>query len=221
MRKSNKGANTMFGTYQPDVAQVRRNRQIIAVMVLCIAGLFFLLLSMQFFWISLKPGYDVEYLLENDVREGMHVKGQVPYTYDCFADMSDLEGGKVSYYYYALPAAEGMMILKVPVSRQREMETLLEETLDYLDTGIWPTSVVELEGYVTKAQGRLPYLLSEYMTEIGYTQEEIEAMGEPMMIEDASGRIEKARINAPVGIILMAAGVLLGVFFCFWNKRKS
>ena len=113
------------------------------------------------------------------------------------------------------------MILKVPVSRQREMETLLEETLDYLDTGIWPTSVVELEGYVTKAQGRLPYLLSEYMTEIGYTQEEIEAMGEPMMIEDASGRIEKARINAPVGIILVAAGVLLGVFFCFWNKRKS
>lgn len=221
MRKYNNGVNTVFGSYQPDASEIKIKRQALLVLVLCVIGAFFLMGSVRFFWIAMKPAYDVEYLLENGAQEGMHVKGRIPYTYDCFADMSDMESKKVSYYYYALPASEGMMIFKASVSRQKEMDILLEETLSYLDTGVWPVSTVELEGYVVKAQGRLPYLLSEYMKEIGYTDEEIRAMGEPLMIEDATKRMERARISTPVGIILVTAGVLLGVFFFFRSRRRS
>lgn len=220
MRKYNNSANTMFGTYQPDKEEVKRNWKIVAVMTLCILGFMILISSVQNFWMSLKPEYDVEYLLDNGAREGMHVKGEVPYTYDCFADMSDMDGGKVSAYYYAIPAAKGMIILEIPADRQEAMEILLDETLDFLDTGVWPTSTITLEGYVVKAQGRLPYLLSDYMREIGYTDEEIADMGEPLMIEDASRRMGRARISAPVGMIILTTGILLGVFFLFRSKHK-
>ena len=207
--------------YQPDKGEVKRNREIVAAMVLCIIGFIMMISSAQNFWMSLKPEYDVEYLLDNGAREGMHVKGEVPYTYGCFADMSNMDGGKVSAYYYTIPAAEGMMILEIPADRQKEMESLLEETLDYLDTGVWPVSTVTLEGYVVKAQGRLPYLLSEYMQEIGYTDGEVAAMGDPLMIEDASRRMQRARISSPLGMILLTAGILLGVFFLFRSRRKG
>ena len=220
MRKTDRSVNTMFGTYQSDKEEVKRTWKIVVVMALCAIGFVIVMSSAQNFWMSLKPEYDVEYLLDNGAREGMHVKGAVPYTYGCFADMSNMDGGKVSAYYYTIPAEEGMMILEIPADRQAAMETLLEETLDYLDTGVWPVSTIMLEGYVVKAQGRLPYLLSEYMREIGYTDAEIAAMGEPLMIKDASRRMQRARISAPVGMILLTAGILLGVFFLFRSRRK-
>ena len=101
------------------------------------------------------------------------------------------------------------MILNIPPQKQNDMEKLLEETFAYLDGGSWPASPVPIEGYVTKAQGRLPYLLSQYMLEIGYTQEEIDAMGQPLMIQYDAEKMQKARIYAPVGVILLALEVLL------------
>lgn len=188
---------------------------------LCFLGIAMLIAHGKNFLITLKPAYDVEYLLDNGAREGMHVYGEVPYTYDCFANMSDFDDSHVSAYYYALPSVDGMLILNVPVDMQTAMETLLDETMLYLDTGIWPTSVVPVEGYVVKAQGRLPYLLTQYMSEIGYTQEEIDAMGEPLMIEYAAGNLHKARFYAPVGMILLTVGILLIVLIVFLKRSKN
>lgn len=188
---------------------------------LCFLGIVLLTANAKMFLITLKPAYDVEYLLDNGARTGMHVAGEVPYTYDCFANMSDFDDSHVSACYYALPSVEGMLILNVPVSMQPAMDTLLDETMYYMDTGIWPTSVVPVEGYVVKAQGRLPYLLTQYMTGIGYTQEEIEAMGDPLMIEYASDRLKRARIYAPVGMILLTLGILLIVLAVFLKRSKA
>lgn len=172
------------------------------------------------FMIALKPGYDVEYLLENGAKPGMHVSGEVHFVYDCFAELENTDSNKTSAYYYALPGAEGMMALYVPAARRGAAETLLEETLNYLETGVFPVSVMPVEGYVVKAEGRLPYLLSQYMLELGYTEEEIDAMGEPLMIQDATKRLGNARIYAPVGMILLTVGILMTVFAVFWKTRR-
>ena len=71
----------MFGTYQSDKEEVKRTWKIVVVMALCAIGFVIVMSSAQNFWMSLKPEYDVEYLLDNGAREGMHVKGAVPYTY--------------------------------------------------------------------------------------------------------------------------------------------
>lgn len=192
-----------------------------AVMIIAIIGISLLAGNWRAFWISMKPGCDVEYLLENGAKEGMHVSGEVTYTYDCFANMGDFDDNHVSSYYYALPAADGMMILNIPPQKQNEMERLLEETYEYLDGGSWPASPVSVEGYVTKAQGRLPYLLSQYMLEIGYTQEEVDGMGQPLMIQYDMERMQKARIYAPIGVILLALEVLLIVIPMVVRKLRG
>lgn len=190
--------------------------------ILCAAGVIFLLSNGKDFMIALKPAHDVEDLMENGgAREGMHVTGQVPCVYECFANMSDLEESHISEYYYALPAADGVLILGVSGEQHAAVETLWEETLEYLENGKVPASAVPVEGYIVKAQGRLPYLLTEYLEEAaGYTREELEDMGEPLMIRDVAASLQKARIYAPVGVILLSSGILLLMLYIFLKRRK-
>nr|WP_300837571.1 DUF6709 family protein [uncultured Acetatifactor sp.] len=189
---------------------------------LCIAGGCLLLGNGRNFWTALKPGYDVEYLMDNGgAKEGMHVTGQVPYVYDCFANLSDFDGKDISGYYYALPVLDGMLILEVPESRYEVMETLWEETWQHAADGILPASPVPVEGYVEKAKGRLPYLLSEYLQDVlEYSPEEVDAMGEPLMIVYAAEKLQRARIYAPVGMILLTSGILFMILYLFLQKRR-
>ena len=189
---------------------------------LCAAGIGMLSANGKNFWIAVKPGTDVEYLMDNGgAREGMHVTGQVPYVYGCFANLSYLEGDKASAYYYAIPSGEDLMILSVPETLYDTMEALWEETWEYVEGGSLPVSTVRIEGYVTKAKGRLPYLLAEYMQEyLGYTREEVDAMGEPLMVQYANEALQRARISAPVGMILLTSGILLLLLYVFVIKRR-
>lgn len=220
-RGDGQSLNGTFGPADRDGGDRKGTLKIFAAIIMAMIGIALLAGNWSIFWISIKPAYDVEYLLDNGAREGMHVSGKVPYTYDCFANMGDFDDRNVSSYYYALPAAEGMMILNIPPQKQNDMEKLLEETFAYLDGGSWPASPVPIEGYVTRAQGRLPYLLSQYMLEIGYTQEEIDAMGQPLMIQYDAEKMQKARIYAPVGVILLALEVLLIVIPIVVRKLRS
>ncbi len=220
-RKRSNDMNAVSGQYGPDREGKKQGRRIAAVMILCILGIFLLLATLQNFLTALKPAVDIAYLLDHGAGEGMHVAGRVPYTYDCFADMTETARGRVQAYYYALPAAEGIIVLAVSPEKKKAMDILLEETFDYLESGYLPETVVEVEGYVEKARGRLPYLLSQYMEDIGYTKEEVEAMGEPLMIREAADSLHKARILAPVGMILLASGVLLAMFFVLCRKKEA
>ena len=188
---------------------------------LWVAGLLLLVANGGKFWTAAKPGTDIALLMENGgAREGMHVTGRVPYVYDCFANLSDSEGGDASEFYYALPSADGMLILGVPAERQEAVEALWEETWEYAADGSLPDAAVALEGYVAKAKGRLPYLLSEYLVDVlGYSQEEADAMGEPLLIRDAAEAFHRARIYAPVGMILLTSGILLLILYLSLRKR--
>ena len=109
----------------------------------------------------------------------------------------------------------------MPTGQYEAMERLKEETWQYLETGLLPQDTVAFEGHIEKAQGRLPYLLGEYMSEIGYSKEEIDALGEPLLAEYAAETYDKARIYAPVGMILLASGILLAVLYLFLKGRKA
>ena len=217
----NTWSNGMFGPTGWDGGDRKRYVKRVGAVIIAFIGISLLVSHLSIFWISIKPAYDVEYLLENGAKEGMHVRGEVTYTYDCFANMGDFDDKYVSAYYYALPATDGMMILSMPPKMYGDMENLLEETMEYLDGGRWPASPVPIEGYVTKAQGRLPYLLSQYMLEIGYTQEEIDNMGQPLMIQYYTERIQKARLYAPIGVILLALEVLFTVIPMVVRKLRG
>lgn len=189
---------------------------------LCLSGAVLLASNGRNFIMAVKPGFDLESLMDHGgAKEGMHVTGQVPYVYDCFANLSDLEGDNASAYYYAIPSGEGVMVLSVPEMLYDAMEALWEETWEYVEGGSLPASTVRIEGYVTKARGRLPYLLAEYMQEyLGYTPEEVDAMGELLMIQYANEALQRARIYAPVGMILLTSGILLLLLYVFVIKRR-
>ena len=189
---------------------------------LLVIGFLLLAINGGNFVTAIKPGIDIGYLMEQGgAREGMHVTGKIPYVYDCFANMGDIDETHVSEYYYAVPTADGMLVIGVPAGQYEAMERLKEETWQYLETGGLPQGTVAIEGQIEKAQGRLPYLLGEYMGEIGYTPEEIDALGEPLIVRYAAGTLQKARIYAPVGMILLALGILLTVLYVFLKKQKA
>lgn len=198
-----------------------RTIKIFVVMGLLAAGAILLSAHGKNFLVAVKPSYTVDYLVENGARKGMHVTGEISFVYDCFAEMENTNNKKITAYYYAVPAGDGMMALYVEAGRQAAVDTLLEETVEYLETGVPPASVIPIEGHVVKAEGRLPYLLSEYMKEIGYSQEEIEAMGEPLMLRDAAESLKAARIYAPAGMIMLASGVLATVFAIFKGRFRQ
>lgn len=173
------------------------------------------------FLMAVKPAVDMDYILDNGAKKGMHVSGEVTFVYDCFAEMENTDSNKITSYYYAVPAGDGMAVLRVSPDKHDAAERLLVETIEYLSTGVPPVSVIPIEGQVVKAEGRLPYLLSQYMLGIGYTEEEIEAMGDPLMIQDTAASLEAARIYAPVGMILFALGILASVYVIFRKARRG
>ncbi len=220
MRENSGNVNTMFGSIEVGRKEARRNRLIAVAMLIFGIGLCTTLRYAENFWIMIKPAYAIEHLMEHGAREGMHVQGKLPYIYDCFASRENMDSGRVEADYYALPCQDGFLIVKAAVKDQPAMERLLSETVEFLGGGLRPESVISIEGYVTKAQGRLPYLLGEYMISVGYTQEEVDAMKEPLMIVENAEAMRDAGIWFPVGIILQSA-VVLAVAFCVFRSRRK
>lgn len=192
----------------------------IVIFGLLAVGAMQLLTYGKYFMIAVKPGYSMDYVMTNGARKGMHISGEVEFLYDSFAVLENTGTRKVTAYYYAIPAAEGMVALYVPPEKNAQAEKIMQETLHYLETGVRPVTSMSIEGYVVEAEGRIPYLLSEYMLTIGYSEEEIADMGTPLMIQEATKTLENARIYAPVGMICLTLGILAVMFIIFRRKWK-
>lgn len=209
-------------SYQGQKENLRQNIYVISVVALLISGGFLLLIHGKNFLIALKPGYDVEYVMNNGAKKGMHVKGEVDFLYDSFAQMENTGNHEISAFYYALPAGEGLIALYVPEDRNGAAQQLLAETYAFVEQGTLPVTTLPVEGYIVEAQGRIPYLLTQYMAEIGYSEEDIQAMGTPLMLQEATEAFRKARICAPAGVICLALAVLLILYGVFRSRfRRS
>lgn len=133
------------------------------------------------------PAHDYEYVLENGLKSGDHIKGEIffsvgsfgskeSYTqYETYRTASETDG-----YYYMIPAGDGGMAgLYVYKDDLEIMEQLTEETYNYLMGGSVPHTTIYFHG-VAKTMDRelegLEDAFREQLEYMEYTESEIEEM---------------------------------------------
>lgn len=184
---------------------------------LIVVGILGMLISIDRFAIAVKPAMDFEYLLNYPVSPGDHIAGRVLYTYGCFAESSVIyaENGRKtgetkSGYYYAVPGADGVMMLEVPLRYQSALDTLTEETFQYLYGGLEPQVNAQVNGYVKKNDSEsLQRMLEEYLEALGYTTQDIANMGEVYIIKQEDMMTELRNLFVGCSLALAAGLVLL------------
>lgn len=180
------------------------------------------------FFTSLRPATSFEDLQETTAKAGMHIKGNVPLAYDCFAYEETWKEGnnqngvktrtpaKTSKYYYAIPVGDKILALEMPVDSYKDMEKLADETQDYLaNGGQKPTVEVFVDGRISKMDDSMQKLFREYLGKIGYTSDEINDMNTVYYIEHPHS-MATMRVMFLIGIAI----ILLGIFILL-HKYKS
>lgn len=188
------------------------------ILVLLILGGILIFTNAQMVITSFKSENDFEDLLEKEAEEGMHIKGEVLYAYDCYAyeeTWKENKNGtrtpaKTSHYYYAIPGKDGILGLEVFVDDKEEMEALANETYEYMYGGEEPSTKVMAEGRLSKMNDEMSGLFKEYLTEMGYTADEIAEMGDFYYIEQPDA-IEVQQIMFFGGIVFVLLSVLIFV----------
>lgn len=171
---------------------------------------------------SLKPAVSFQDLLDGtEVKEGARVAGNVVYAMDYFASETSYtqysdgsrSGDRESGNYYLIPTATGYIGLK---SRQADvfaLNDLSEETSLYLTEGTEPHTEIYMQGIVTKMGDELTGYYCDYLGELGYSEAEIQAMGQPLLIDYIS--FGAVRVFFILGIALIALA-----FFLMWRRYK-
>ena len=144
------------------------------------------------FLVSLKPAISFADMLEEGtvLRPGDHVGGEVVYALDYFATESTYtrysdgsrSGDRKAGRYYLIPTASGFVGLKSREQDVAALDTLSEETFTYLESGAEPSTQIYTEGIVQVMEGDEAGFFTDYLESMGYTKEEIDAMGEPLLI---------------------------------------
>lgn len=176
---------------------------------------------------AMKPAKDFDYLLDNDPKTGMHIKGRVLYTYDCFASEETYtkrsDGtqsmAKTSHYYYVIPTNSGVMALEVPADAYKSMEKLLDETIDYMMGGAEPSTEIQVDGCVKSMSTEMRDLLEEYLEEAGYTQAEITDMG-PLLVIKQPASMSTMRIMFLIGIGFILVAVIWFAIKCARHGKE-
>lgn len=169
--------------------------------------------------VSLKPAVSFEELLSEDGKEikpGSHVAGNVVYALDYFASESTYtrrqdgsrSGDRRSGNYYLIPTAGNYVALK---SRQADVEILnqlSEESFNYLITGEEPPKTeFYVEGKVELLEDKLVKYFREYLEDLGFEKEDIDSLGEPLVIRYVN--FTAVRVMAVIGVVLLLLAGLL------------
>lgn len=171
---------------------------------------------------SLKPAISFEDLLDGaEVKEGSRVAGNVPYALDYFASETSYtqysdgsrSGDKESGNYYLIPTADGYIGLKSRQADVSALNDLSEETFAYLTDGTEPQTEIYMQGTVKVMDDELVGYYCDYLEELGYTEDEIEAMGQPLLIDYVS--FSSVRV-----FFILGAALILLAFFLMWRRYK-
>lgn len=186
------------------------------IILLAIGGML-IYMSGTMFLTSVKPAKSFDDLWETKAEEGMHIKGDVNLSLECFSYEETWKEGngtrtaaKTSAYYYAVPVGDIMVALEVPTKDYDAMEKLVDESFDYLNGGAEPVSGVAVEGRVSKMESDLEGMFKEYLVSVGYTEEDISEMGQLLMIEQPHSMMT-IQIMFGVGVLLILIAVLIFV----------
>lgn len=186
---------------------------------LIVVGILGMLLSIDGFAIAVKPAMDFEALLELPAAPGDHIQGRILYTFGCFAESSVIHseygrktGETRNGYYYAIPGAGGVMILQVPLRYHDAMETLTEETFEYIYGGQEPQINIQVNGSVVINRSEsLQRMLEESLAMLGYSDQEIADMGEVYIVKQDDMLTEMQNIFVGSALALAAGLILLFV----------
>ncbi len=167
--------------------------------------------------VSLKPAVSYEDMLEEGatVKAGDHVSGEVCYVLDYFATESTYtqrsdgtrSGDKASGRYYLLPTADNFIALKCRQADVAALEQLADETWAYMTDGTEPTTEFAMEGRVDVLEPQLAGYYREYLADMGYTEEELDAMGDPLVVQYVS--FTACWVMTGIGLVLVLVAVLL------------
>lgn len=181
----------------------------------------------------LMPSHDYEYVLENGLKEGQHIKGEIFYSLGSFASEESYTqyensrtASKTTGYYYMIPVGEnGMAAVFVRKDDLNAMDALTNETYNYLMGGDVPQTEVHFEGVAVKMEKNLAGLESAFRDQLeymGYTDSEVEEMlatysdGECLVLE---GPADMSVMY--VMMIIVFAVILLAIFLIVRGYRKE
>lgn len=168
--------------------------------------------------ISLKPAISFEDMLDErtEIKAGAHVSGKVPYVFDVFASEKTYtrysdgsrSGSRASGAYYLVPTADAFIAMK---GRQVDVETLddlIDETWDYMLTGVEPSVEFSMEGKVEVLEPQLAGYFQDYLRdELELSDEEINSLGDPLVVSTVN--FTACWIMTAIGLVLVVLGVLL------------
>ncbi|MCM1171157.1 MAG: hypothetical protein NC393_03415 [Clostridium sp.] len=133
------------------------------------------------------PAHDYDEVLEDGLKKGQHIKGDIYYSFGSFASQESYTqyensrtASKTTGYYYLIPVGEqGVAAIYVRKDDLSAMKTLTAETEAYLMGGEFPKTTVHFEGTAVKMEKQLDGLEDAFrdgLKEMGYTDSEIEEM---------------------------------------------
>lgn len=135
----------------------------------------------------LMPSKDYDYVMENGLKEGQHIKGEIFYSLGSFASEESYTqyensrtASKTTGYYYMIPVGEnGLAAVFIRKDDIAAMEKLTEETYNYLMGGDIPQTGVPFNGVAVKMEKNLAGLEGAFREELeymGYAEGEVEEM---------------------------------------------
>ncbi len=167
----------------------------------------------------IKPAKDFEDVLAGDVSVGDHIDGDVLYLLDYFSteeSWTENSNGSVtpretSAYYYIVPGSTSYLGLKVKSSDRSAAASVANETYSYLSGASQaPSATFSYSGKVIRMEDEYPKLVDSFentLESYGYLPDEIDAMGEPLLI------VPRA-FGAVCGIF--AVGLILFLLAAIW-----
>lgn len=181
----------------------------------------------------LLPSHDYDYVLDNGLKEGQHIKGEICFSLGSFATEESYQqngnsrtAAKTTGYYYMIPVGEGgMAAVLIRKDDMKAMETLTEETYDYLMGGNPPQTEVHFEGVAVKMEKNLKGLEDAFrsgLKEMGYTESEIEEIlssysdGKCLVL---SGPAAMSTLYVMLGIAFVL--ILTGIILIIRNYKKE
>ena len=188
------------------------------MIILLVIGGMLIYMSGAMFLTSLKPSKSFDDLWQTTPEKGMHIKGDVMLSYECFSyeetwreNNGSRTKAKTSAYYYAVPLKDTVIALEVPTSDYDAMENLVDNTFHYLyEDGAEPVSGVAVEGRMKAMDSDLQGMFKEYLLSIGYTEEELDGIDEFLMIEQPSSMMI-IRIMFGIGVFFILISILIFV----------
>nr|WP_314461360.1 DUF6709 family protein [uncultured Clostridium sp.] len=199
------------------------------ILILFAAGMILILFSFSGFITSFLPPVTFEDLLEGkEIKTGSHIEGNVVYALDYFATDTTYEKNsdgiiipkKNSGNYYIIPFSGGYLGLKTDQTQNSSFDRLTEETYAFLKGGQKPQLKIFIDGEIIPMKKKLIPYFHKYLSEAGYSEEEIKEMGTPFLIRPRAFIVNRIVFTSGILFLFLSAVIFRRIYrrFCILEE---